>query len=62
MFEVGDKVKVNLGKNGTHIGTLVSEENGGQKLIVALDEPTENGKWVAEVAPWDISLIEEETE
>ena len=54
MFEVGDKVKVNLGKNGTHVGELVSEENGGQKLLIILD----NGQ-VAEVAPWDVSLAEE---
>ena len=62
MFEIGERLSVNLGANGTHTGVLVSEENGGQKLIIALDEPTDSGKWIAEVAPWDVFPIEEETE
>jgi ribosomal protein L24 len=52
MFEVGDRVDVNLGKNGTHEGTVYSVSPSQKSFIVHLD----NGRY-AVVDPWDIFLI-----
>jgi len=57
MFELGDRVRVNLGAKGTHNGTVAGTRNTEKLIAVDLD----NGK-LAIVDPWDVFHIEEETE
>jgi len=56
MFELGDRVQVNLGAGGTHKGNVI-EPLKIKSIHVQLD----NGN-AALIDPWDVFHIEEETE
>lgn len=62
MFEVGDRVQVNLGANGTHNGEVVKvikHPRGTPSYTISVD----NGSTVT-IDPWDMFMLStiEETE
>ena len=64
MFEIGDRVNVNLGANGTHKGTIDKVFNpprGNEYYSVRTDEafgPLLIDSTIAN--PWDLFLIDDE--
>jgi len=64
MFEVGDRVQVNLGANGTRKGEVIKVVRHPHTSQVSFTISVDNGATVT-IDPWDMFLlsdIEEETE